>query len=61
MYQIPHISADSNVNKINFALCYKLSQRITRNGSVLHAHRLLSKNSFMDKKMSQYADSELWN
>ena len=44
MYKKLYVSADSNVKKINFGLRNKVSQRITRNGSDVHAYRL-SKNS----------------
>ena len=40
-----YVSADSNVKKINFDLRNKVSQRITRNGSVVHIEYRLSKNS----------------
>ena len=44
MYKNLHVSADSNVKKINFDRRNKVSQRITRNGSDVHNYRL-SKNS----------------
>ena len=36
MYKNLYVSADSNVEKINFDLRNKVSQRITRNGSDVH-------------------------
>ena len=36
MYKKLHVSADSNVKKINFDLRNKVSQRITRNGPDVH-------------------------
>ena len=44
MHKNLYISADSNVKNINFDFRNKVSQRITRNGSDVHIHRL-SKNS----------------
>ena len=35
MYENLHVSADSNVKKINFDLRNKVSQKTTRNGSDL--------------------------
>ena len=51
MYKNMHVSADSNVKKINFDLWNKVSQRITRNSSDIHIdyHR-----TAIGQKLSQY-------
>ena len=58
MYKNIHGSAYSNVNKINFVLRNKVSQRITRNYSDLHIDYL---RPSIGQKAVSVLGAKLWN
>ena len=58
IYKNLHVSADSNVNKINFDLRNKVSQRITRNGSDVHIDY---RRTSVGRKAISVSGAKLWN
>ena len=58
MYKNLHVSADSNLKKINFDLRNKVSQRITRNGSDVHIDY---RRTIVGQKAVSVSGAKLWN
>ena len=58
MYKNLHVSADSNVKKINFDIRNKVPQRITRNGSDVHIDY---RRTAVGQKAVSVSGAKLWN
>ena len=58
MYKNLYAPADSNVNKINFDLRNKVSQRINRNGSDAHIDY---RRTAVGQKAASVSGAKLWN
>ena len=58
MYNNLHVSADSNMKKINFDLWNKVSQRITRNCSDVHIDY---RTTAVGQKAISLSGAKLWN